>query len=254
MFKKNGLPVRDELVLCTVKRIHPHSAFVVLDEYKSVEGMLHISEVALRGVKNIKDYLSVGKKIVCKVMKVKGSEVDVSLKRVNSGARKHKLNEVRSEKRFYHLVEHVCVEAGKPELTDKIIDSFINKYGSLVNAFDSLKSKGLMILDGIDLPSSVNQLIKDSFESLLKQLSVKIKRSLFISSNAGDGVNKIKSLLTNISVPNGVSIDLSYLGSGHFSLIIEAKNYRVAEDFFNKLSNDLTVKAHSIGVLVSFSD
>jgi len=87
-FKKKGLPELGELVMCTVRQLSPHSAFVELDEYDHVEGMLHISEIALRGVKNIKDHLSVNKKIVCKVLRAKPGEVDVSLKRVNSGARK----------------------------------------------------------------------------------------------------------------------------------------------------------------------
>ena len=50
---KKGLPSRNELLVCTVKNISPHSAFVSLDEYEDQDAMLHISEVARGRIKNI---------------------------------------------------------------------------------------------------------------------------------------------------------------------------------------------------------
>lgn len=253
VFKKKGFPDIEELVLCSVKRIEPHSAFVDIDEYVNVEGMIHISEVASRGVRDIRDYLSVGKKIVCKVLSNKAGEIDVSLKRVNSGARKQKLNESRTENRFYHLVEHAAFQAGKPDSGIKIIDSLINKYGSLLSAFEALKSEGLKFLDGVSLPEGVNDLIKDSFESLLKQLSVCIKRTVALSSNEGDGIVRIKKLLGSVNFPKSIiSVDFSYIGSGKFVLSIEASSYKLAEDFFVELCEKLESEGRSLGVMVSF--
>ena len=45
-FKREGRPEKGELVICTVKRILPHAAFVYLDEYRNLEAMLHVSEVS----------------------------------------------------------------------------------------------------------------------------------------------------------------------------------------------------------------
>jgi len=254
LFKKKGFPKRDELVICTVKRINPHSAFVDLDDYDNVKGMIHISEVALRGVKNIKNHLSIGKKVVCKMLYIKDNVVDVSLKRVNSGARKQKLNDVRSESRFYHLVEHACKEAGKPKLTDKVVLLFVDKYGSILNAYEALRDKGLKFLDGISLPDKVGPVIRSNFQSLLKQLVVKIRRTMSLTSSEGDGVVCIKRLLADTPTPKNVSLSLSYKGSGDFTIVIEAMNYKIAEDFFDKLSDELIAKGRSDGVMVSFGD
>jgi len=254
MFKLKGLPKKDELVICAVKRLDPHSAFVELDEFDNVNGMIHISEVALRGVKKIKNHLSVGKKVVCKVLNTKGGLVEVSLKRVNSGARKQKLNEVRIKNRFYKLVQHACIEAKVPKKTDVIVQSFIDKYGGIVNAYEALKIKGLAFLEGVSIPSKVDSLLKDSFQSLLKQLIVRIKREVSFDSKMGDGVLRIKKLIVGVKVPNKVSLDFSYKGSGKFAITIEAMNYKVAEEFFDKLSTDLVNRGQVVGVLVSFSD
>lgn len=254
MFLKKGLPAKDELVLCTVKRINPHSAFVTLDEFEDAKGMIHISEVALRGVKNIKNHLSINKKVVCKVLYIKDDLVDVSLKRVKSGERKHKLNESRIEKRFYHLVEYACKEAKKKGDTAKVVQGFIDKFGSIVNAYEALKDRGLKFLDGVNLPDKVGPLLCDSFQSLLKSLSVKINRVVSVSSIKGDGVERIKSLLTGIKPPKGVIVDLIYKGSGDFTLTIEAMNYKIAEEYFDDLSESLVADGQKNGVLVSFSD
>ena len=252
-FKKSGMPQQDELVLCTVKKIHPNSAFVMLDEYKDVEGMLHISEVALKGVKKIKDYLTVGKKIVCKVMRVKGKEVDVSLKRVSSGARKKKLNDIRTEKRFYHLVDYSCKEA-KISCTDRIINEFINKYDSLVNAYNELKEKGIKILDGISIPEKVKPLLKENFESLLKQLRVKIKRSVTMFSKSSDGVKRIKEVLSSFKSTKASPIKIIYEGSGRFMITIEAKNYKEAENIFAELKEKYLSKGKELNVMVKFNE
>jgi len=254
MFKKKGLPEKDELVMCTVKRLDPHSAFVELEEYDGVNGMIHISEVALRGVKKIKNHLSVGKKVVCKVLNTRGGMVEVSLKRVNSGARKQKLNEIRIKNRFYKLVEHACKEAKKPKEVDLIIQSFIDKYGSVLNAYEALRNKGLRFLEGVKINSSVMSLLESSFKSLLKQLIVKIKREMIVSSIEGDGLNLIKDLLTSVKPPSKINVSFSYKGSGKFSVIIEAMTYKLAEDYFDKLAEDLVSKGGSSNVLVSFSD
>ncbi len=252
MFKKKGLPEEGELVLCTVKKIEPHSAFVTLDEYDVNEGMLHISEVALKGVKNIKDYLSVGKKIVCKVMRVKGNDIDVSLKRVNSGARKAKLNEVKIEKRLYHLIEHACNEAGKPEQTKNVIEQLINKHGSLINIHEALRKEGLRILEGISIPQEIMKPLRRDLESLLNQLSVSIKRELIITSREGDGVERIKKTITNIKTPTNIKLMITYLGSSRFLIRIEARSYKIAEEYYNKLREEIINKAKNNNCLVEF--
>ncbi len=58
------LPEPWELVLATVARIVPYGAYLTLDEYGDAEGLLHISEISSRWVKNIRDHVKEGEKTV----------------------------------------------------------------------------------------------------------------------------------------------------------------------------------------------
>ena len=62
LYKKSGWPEVHEVVLCTVTRIQYTSVFVTLDEYE-MQGMLHISEVSPGRIRNLNDYVKVGKKM-----------------------------------------------------------------------------------------------------------------------------------------------------------------------------------------------
>ena len=55
IFKKNNYPENNELIVCTVKKVLPHSVFCNLDEYNH-EGMIHISEVAPGRIRNMPDF------------------------------------------------------------------------------------------------------------------------------------------------------------------------------------------------------
>ena len=59
-------PEERDLVMCSVKEVFPYGAFVILDEYDK-EGMIHIKEISSSWVKNIRNHVREGQKIVCKV-------------------------------------------------------------------------------------------------------------------------------------------------------------------------------------------
>jgi len=91
LYRREGFPVDDELVFCTVTKIFHSSVFVVLDEYDK-SGMINISEIAPGRIRNIRDYIEMGKKIVCKVLRVDSvkGHIDLSLRRVNEMEKKKK--------------------------------------------------------------------------------------------------------------------------------------------------------------------
>ena len=69
LLKKKGFPEEDEIVICTVTKIHFHSVFVNLDEYGR-SGLIHISEVSPGRIRNLRDFVVEGKKVVCKVLRI----------------------------------------------------------------------------------------------------------------------------------------------------------------------------------------
>ena len=91
-FKKSEWPDVGDLVIATVIEIADYGAYVRLDEYKK-EGLLHISEVASRWVRNIRVFVRERQKVVLKVLRVNTEKghVDLSLRRVTKREKKEKI-------------------------------------------------------------------------------------------------------------------------------------------------------------------
>src|SRR3989344_986565 len=111
LYRREGFPGEDELVLCTVTKVLPHVVFVNIDEYDK-GGLVHISEIAPGRIRNIREYVELGKKIVCKVLRVDQAKghIDLSLRRVSEIERKKKLEEIKQEQKAEKIVELVATQ------------------------------------------------------------------------------------------------------------------------------------------------
>ena len=105
-YRKEGNPENSEVVLCTVTKILPNAVFVRIDEYDK-GGMIHISEIAPGRIRNLNDYVYVDKKIVCKVLRTdeQKGHIDLSLRRVNEGQRRDKVNQLKKEQKAEKIIE-----------------------------------------------------------------------------------------------------------------------------------------------------
>ena len=72
-----GLPEWPEIgyvVIATVKRVESYGAYVGLDEFGEKEGLLHISEISSRWVRNIRNHVRPGQKVVLQVLRTDQSK------------------------------------------------------------------------------------------------------------------------------------------------------------------------------------
>jgi len=92
---RKSIPDEGDLVLCTVKNITNHGAYVVLDEFNDLTGFVHISEIASRWIKNIRNFVREEQKIVAKVLRVNKTknQIDLSIRRVKEQQKKNKIPE-----------------------------------------------------------------------------------------------------------------------------------------------------------------
>ena len=105
-FHKEGYPEEDELVLCTVTNVQYNSVFVRLDDYGK-SGLVHISEVSPGRIRNLRDFVKVGKVIVCKILRVNRQKghIDASLRRVNEAQRRRKTEERKAEQKAENILD-----------------------------------------------------------------------------------------------------------------------------------------------------
>ncbi|MBT6505197.1 S1 RNA-binding domain-containing protein, partial [Candidatus Woesearchaeota archaeon] len=121
LIKREGLPDLSEIVICTVKSISNAIVFVNLDEYENKQGLIHISEISPGRIRNIRDYVKEGKKIVCKILTVnkEKNQIDLSLRRVNESARREKVDELKHEK-----IAESIIDSSAKELKLKTIELY----------------------------------------------------------------------------------------------------------------------------------
>ena len=251
LLKKTGFPEEEELVLCTVTGVNPHSVFCDLDEYTGRTGMIHISEVAPGRIRNIREYVQEGKKIVCKVLRINKEKghIDLSLRRVNEAQRRRKLSEIKQELLAEKIVEQVAKQRGDSPLAlfNKLQEKIAGKYANLYLAFEDVSN------DKLDLSTLVEKKIAEKLTQIIKQRikppEVVITGELKISTYHPQGVELVKKAL-NIATKEGVKI--SYKGGGTYHVETVAVDYKEAEKTLKKAISAVLAFAEEEGMEASF--
>ena len=81
-----------QIVLCTVEKIVGTTVFVKIQE--DGEGTLITSEISPGRIRNLRDYVVPGKKIVCKILHIRGNRIHLSLRRVKQNEKKELLDKI----------------------------------------------------------------------------------------------------------------------------------------------------------------
>jgi translation initiation factor 2 subunit 1 len=231
LYKKQGFPEEDELVLCTITSVQSHSVFATLDEYDNRSGMIHISEVSPGRIRNIRDFVVEGKKIVCKVLKIdeKKGHIDLSLRRVNESQKRAKLDQIKQEQKAEKIIEMLARELKKPveEIYKQIADQVLKKYERIHEYFDELvigKTKLELNLDK-NLIEKLASIVKEK----IKIPEVQIKGVLTLTSYAPNGIEIIKEAIKKAEEKGDNKLSIKYAGAGKYKLLITAPDYKEAE-------------------------
>jgi translation initiation factor 2 subunit 1 len=232
---KQGFPEEDELVLCTVNNIQYHSVFAKLDEYDKT-GMIHISEIAPGRIRNIRDYVEEGKKVVCKILKVdkKTGHIDLSLRRVNALQKRKKIEEIKQEQVAEKVVELVAKskKSDVKGLYDSLTKVIFQKYPDLTSCFrDVLRNNSL--LEELGVAKDVSEQLVEIIKSRFKEEEVIIGGALNLSSYEPNGVEIIKEALKD-TLESGQGILVVYEGGGKYRLEVKSDNYKDAEKILEK--------------------
>ena len=238
LLRKKGFPEEDELVICTVTKVQFHSVFANLDEYEK-SGMIHISEVSPGRIRNIRDFVKEGKKVVCKVLRVNAEKgyIDMSLRRVTETQRRKKIDEVKQEQKAEKILEFVAKDLNSDvkQLFEGISNNISKKYASLYEFFHQVVIDSDAIKDaGID--AKVAKKLEEAIKSRIKEVGVKVEGKLKLTSFAADGVDIVKEALKRAMGTGKESISIKYLGAGSYNVAVNAKDYKEAEKILKEAS------------------
>lgn len=234
--KKQGFPEESELVMCTVTNVQYHSVFVQLDEYGK-SGMIHISEIAPGRIRNIRDYVKEGKKVVCKVLRIKEDRghIDLSLRRVTEAQKRSKVDELKQQQNAEKIVEFVAknLKLKPEEFFHALHENAVKESGSLYGFFqDVVQDEKLM--SRLGLKEGEEKALLSVIKQRVKPPEVEIMGTLKLESYAPDGVEVIKQSLEKAEKMGKDAITITYLGSGGFKVAVKSDNYKTAEKILQK--------------------
>jgi translation initiation factor 2 subunit 1 len=231
LYKKEGMPEEDEIVLCTVTNVQHHSVFAKLDEYGK-SGMIHISEVSPGRIRNLRDYVQVGKKVICKILRidrVKG-HIDLSLRRVSEGKRRKKNEEIKQEQKAEKIIETVAKKLDKKleDVYEAISSKVFEKYEYIFECFNDI------VENDFDLKKlGVEEKLADELTGIVKEkikpAEVQIKGILTLNSTAVDGVEIIRKTLQRAVTIGKGNAEVTYAGAGRYNVVVKAPDYKTAE-------------------------
>lgn len=250
-YKKQGFPEEGEIVLCTIKKVLFHSVFVMLDEYNK-EGMVHISEVSPGRIRNIRDYVKEGKKIVCKVLKVnkiKG-HIDLSLRRVSQAQKINKNNEYKQEQKAEKILELAGKEL-KKDLNSMYKEAgfkIIEKYNILTPCFQEIVSNKIKLED-LGIPKKIATTITKIVKEKISIPKVTISGILNLQNNAPNGIELIKESLNKIK---NKDIDIGYISAPKYKLMITSKDYKTAEEIIKNTIEILNKEVKKNNGIIEF--
>lgn len=216
-----------DIVLCTVDRIVGTTVFVRIEG--EGEGSIVMSEIAPGRIRNLRDYVVPKKKIVCKILRISGDRVELSLRRVTQKEQKEIKEKAKQEKSYVNILKSVLGEKAE-EAIDKI-----SKEERIYDFLQKAKESPINLEKLVG--SSNSKKILDILNTQ-KQKKAVIKKEIFLTTKEPDGLKRIKNLLIGIQ-----DIGVKYLSAGKYSLETESKDIKTADQKITKTIEELEKKA-----------
>lgn len=253
MNRRQEIPEESELVLCTVTKIYPHSVFVNIDDYGNKQGMIHISEISPGRIRNIHDYVRLGKKIICKVLKInhERGHIDLSLRRVSEGQKKEKAEIIKKQQKAKKIIEFVAdqLKIDKNKLEDDLASKTEEEYDTLHDVFEDFIVDE-SALTRLKLDKRTYDKLAEVIRIRIKPPEVEIEGEVKLKSYSAGGVDIIKSILASPGSQEEVKI--KYKGGGAYSISVTCDNYKDAEKILEGVTQTIEQQAKKTGCEYAF--
>ena len=267
---KTPFPREGEFITGRVNHIEDQYVYVDLLEYDGLpseeyaRGMVHISEVSSRWIKNIRKFVRIGQIVVARVLRVDPSKghVDCSLRRVNSAQRAKKKKEfkykVKLDNLLQILTENVDVKMNLDEAYEKIGWPILDGFYDVQEAVEALKENGEDIMANLqDIPENTRKAFLKIVDENVEISTVNIVGNIKMMNTDGNGVDKIKQALMEVKniIPTPKDtrmLNISYIGAPIYRLEIISKDYLDAENILSEAIEILEEKAKNSNTTFEF--
>lgn len=198
IYNRHPLPREGDILIATVKQVFDYGSYVTLDEYGGLQAFLPWSEISTRWVKNIRDVVKEGRKIIVKVIRVdrKKGSVDVSLKKVNDDDRKKKNAQWKRIQKTDKILEIVAQKLKKSEREawEQVAWKLEERYGDVYEALQKASKEGEKVLLDAGVPEIWVKPILEEASKHGEEKKVKESKVVLVKSLDPDGVEKIRKV------------------------------------------------------------
>ncbi len=255
--RKSEWPERGDLVIASIESITTYGAYADLDEYKK-KGLLHISEISSSWIRNIRDFVREGQKIVLKVVRVKPEkgQIDVSLRRVTRRERIEKIKVWKKDRKAETLLRNVAEKSGltKEEVYDKAGVFLEEEYG-LYDGFEKVLKEGPEFLTELGAPEELSKIFFEVAEERILVKMVKVKGTIEIQCMKPNGVKVIQDSFLNAykkEKTKDTKIRFYVKAAPKYNIEVLAENYKRGEEVFQKISEQVVANITDSGGQGSF--
>lgn len=217
-----------DLVLCKVEKVTNTITFVSLPNGQ--EGTIISSEIASGRIKLMRQYVVPNKQIVCKVLRIEGNHIHLSLRRVSSKERKEVMSAYKQSQAINVAFKQILGEDGE-KVKNNILEKFetLNEFATAAKVDESLIKQYI--------PKEKVEAIKKILEK--KRRATELKQNIKIKCLEDDGVQKIKDLF-NFKNPN---ISITYISGGNFRLKLTVQDFKEGKKQMTEIIEKLEKQA-----------
>ncbi|MCP4760381.1 MAG: S1 RNA-binding domain-containing protein [archaeon] len=267
--KRAPFPVAGELVVGQAETIERMYVYVRLEDYQGINsdgkravGMIHISELANRWIRNVSNYIKLNQRVVLKVLRINEDKghIDLSLRRVNSEQKISRMNEWKYEVKAENLLRIFSEKIGMDldEAFEKAGYPLSDEFGELHDAFDDIKENGISVLDSIPELDLTEEQKKDLYELIDENTQlhqIEIEGVFEIVLYEGNGIEIIKDAIKaakSIKHDQYVSFDFHYVGAPTYNFKLSARDYPEAEKLLKKVITTIEKKVKPYNGYIDF--
>jgi len=229
-------PEVGELVVATVRRVESYGAYVSLDEYTDREGLLHISEISSRWVRNIRNHVRPGLKVVLQVLRTdpgKG-QIDLSLRRVSRDENRKKIESWKKERKAVTLLTQAAhqLNTDTETLFEKEGMKLVEHYDSLYEGLEEASKRGADALREAGVESKVAEVLSEMAKEKIVIRGVTVQGVFEASTMSSFGIQEIKDTFQKaeeVAEENDATISITTQGAPKYRIQLTAEDYKKAE-------------------------
>jgi len=241
--RKPEWPEVGDLVIATIETVTDYGAYAKLDEFDK-RGLLHVSEISSSWIRNIRDFVREGQKVVLKVLRVdlEKGHIDLSLRRVTKRERIEKILSWKKERKAEALLRDVTEKVGltDEEVFEKAGKLIEDKYG-LYEAFEKAAVEGPEALTEIGVEENLAKAFVQVAQERIHVKMVKVKGVLEIRCMKPNGVKIIKEVFNKAKSEKlkDATVKFYVIAAPKYSVEASAENYKRAEDVLQKVAQNV---------------